>query len=134
LNYTGLRQGLAEVYVQLGRCADALAVLEQSVDQPVGVRRGIRGFTYAKCDRRAQALTELSRLRQEARDGKYVSHYSLAVVQAGLGDNEEAIAELERAYTEHVWSMFVIKREPAFIALRSDPRFTRLVRRMALGI
>ena len=133
-NYAGLRQGLAEVYVRLGRCAEALAVLEHSVDQPVGVRRGIRGFTYAKCDRRARALTELDRLRQEARDGKYVSHYSLAVVQAGLGDNEEAIAELEKAYTEHVWSMFIIKWEPAFIALRSDPRFTRLVRKMGLGI
>ena len=62
-----------------------------------------------------------------------MSHYSLAVVQAGLGDNEEAIAELEKAYTEHVWSMFIIKWEPAFIALRSDPRFTKLVRKMGLG-
>jgi len=73
-NFSGLRQELARVYTHLGRCAEALAVLEHSLDQPVSLLRGVRGYTYAKCGRRAQALAELDHLRSQARDGKYVSH------------------------------------------------------------
>jgi tetratricopeptide (TPR) repeat protein len=131
-NYTGLRQELARVYIHMGRCADALATLEQSVDQPAGILRGTRGYTYAKCGRRAQALAELERLRKLARGGEYVSHYGLAVIEAGLGDTEQAIAELQQGYTERVWTMYLIRLEPAFVGLRSDPRFVALVRKIGL--
>jgi hypothetical protein len=116
----------------MGRCAEALAVLEQSVDQPAGILRGTRGYTYAKCGRRPQAIAELERLRSLARGGKYVSHYGLAVIEAGLGDTEQAIAELEKGYTERVWAMYMIRLEPAFAGLRSDPRFAALVRKVGL--
>jgi serine/threonine-protein kinase len=132
--FAALRQELARVYVQLGRCAEALAVLEQSLDQPAGLLRGVRGYTYAKCDRRAQAFAELDHLRNQAKDGKFVSHYGLAVIEAGLGDKEQAIAELQKAYTEHVWSMFMIRLEPAFSGLHSDPRFVALARKVGLTI
>jgi len=82
------------------RGAEALAVLEHSSDQPVSLLRGVRGYTYAKCGRRARALAELDHLRTQASDGKYVSHYGLAVILAGLGDKEQAVTELEKAYTE----------------------------------
>jgi hypothetical protein len=55
------------------------------------------------------------------------------VIEAGLGDKEQAITELERAYTEHVWSMYMIKLEPAFTDLHSDPRFIALVRKVGLS-
>jgi eukaryotic-like serine/threonine-protein kinase len=132
-SFAALRQELARVYVQMGRCPEALAVLEHSVDQPVAPLRGVRGYTYAKCGRRPQALAELDRLRSEAKAGKYVSHYPLAVIEAGLGNKEQAITELQRAYTEHVWSMYMIKWEPAFAGLRSDPRFVALVRKVGLA-
>jgi serine/threonine protein kinase/tetratricopeptide (TPR) repeat protein len=131
--FPGLRQELAQVYVQLGRCVDAIAVLENSHDAPVGALRGVRGFTYAKCGHRAQALTELDGLRRQARDGKYVSHYSLAVIQAALGNKDEAIAELEKAETEHIWSMFEMRVEPAFLGLHADPRFVAIAREVGLG-
>jgi tetratricopeptide (TPR) repeat protein len=131
-SFVALRQELARVYVQLGRCPEALAVLEHSLDQPVAPLRGVRGYTYAKCNRRPQALAELGRLRGEAKAGKQVSHYPLAVIEAGLGDKEQAIAELEKAYIEHIWSMYMIKLEPAFEALHSDPRFVALVHKVGL--
>jgi serine/threonine-protein kinase len=133
-SFVALRQELARVYVQMGRCSEALAMIEHSVDQPVAPLRGVRGYTYAKCGRRAQALGELNRLRSEAKGGKPVSHYPLAVIEAGLGDNEQAITELQRAYTEHVWSMYMIKLEPAFSELHSDPRFIALVRKVGLSV
>src|SRR5205085_9012382 len=131
-SYPGLRQELARVYVHMNRCADALATLEQSVDQPAGILRGTRGYTYAKCGRRPQALAELERLRSLAKAGKYVSHYGLAVIQAGLGDREQALAELQMGYTERVWAMYMIRLEPAFAELRADPRFEALARKVGL--
>jgi len=131
-NVSTLRQELARVYVELGRCAEALAVLEHSVDRHVAALGGVRGYTYAKCGRRAQALAELERLRTQATDGRLVSPYVLAVIHAGLGDADQAIAELERAYVERVWTMYMIRLEPAFAGLHSDPRFVALERKVGL--
>jgi eukaryotic-like serine/threonine-protein kinase len=128
-NFAGLRQELARDYVELGLCAEALAVLEHSVDSPVGGLGGIRGYTYAKCDRRAQALAELAHLRGRP---NYVSHYALAVIEAGLGNKDQAFAELEKAYIGHEWPMFIIRVEPALAGLRSDPRFAALVKKVGL--
>jgi eukaryotic-like serine/threonine-protein kinase len=131
-NFSTLRQELARDYVELGRCAEALAVLESSHDLHVPALGGVRGYTYAKCGRRAEALAEIERLRAQARAGRHVSHYVLAVIHAGLGETEQAIGDLERAYDEHVWSMYVMRAEPAFAALRSDPRFIALEKKVGL--
>jgi len=90
------------------------------------------GYAYAKCGHREQALTELTRLGAEAKRGRYVSHYSLAMIRAGLGDVNGAFTELDSAYTERTWAMFTLRVDPMFDDLRADPRFARLLRRMGL--
>ncbi|HMG96187.1 MAG TPA: protein kinase, partial [Gemmatimonadaceae bacterium] len=133
-NFVGVRQELARVYINLGRCPEALAALQHSADQPLTLLRGVRGYTYAKCGRRAEARAELNRLLGRARAGEYVSHYALAVIQAGLEDDDQAIAELEKAYIERAPAIFVMKLEPAFARLRSDPRFVAVARKVGLAI
>jgi hypothetical protein len=71
-------------------------------------------------------------LLAEAQSGKHTSHYSLAVVQAALGNDDAAFAELGSALTERSWCMFLIQVEPAFDRLRKDPRFDRLVKQVGL--
>jgi serine/threonine-protein kinase len=132
-NFVGVRQELARAYVVLGRCSEALAALHNSVEQPLSLLQGVRGYTYAKCGRRLQARAELNHLVRRARSGEYISHYALALIQAGLGDNEEAIGELEKASAERPGGMFMIKREPAFAGLHSDPRFVALLRKVNLA-
>lgn len=129
-SFSTLRQELARIYVELGRCSEAVSILQASVDQHVAGLGGIRGYAYAKCGHRAQAVAELARLRAQARTTGHVSPYALAVIDAGLGNRDEAIGELERAYKERVWAMYMIRLEPAFVVLRADPRFVALVRRM----
>jgi len=129
-SFSTLRQELARSYVELGRCAEALAVLQSSVDQHVAALGGVRGYTYARCGHRADALAERARLRRQSHATGHVSPYALAVIAAGLGDTDDAIAELQRAYDERVWAMFMIRLEPAFVVLRSDPRFVAIVRKM----
>jgi hypothetical protein len=93
----------------------------------------VRGYTYAKCGRRQDARAELNRLLARARAGEYVSHYALAVVQAGFGDDDQTISELEKAYVERAPPLFVMKLDPAFARLRSDPRFVALARKVGLS-
>ena len=68
------------------------------------------------------------------RTKKYVSQAELAVLYAGLGDKEKAIAALERAYIAHDLQLQYLKVEPHFDSLRSDPRFADLLRRVGLPL
>ncbi|HEY6210518.1 MAG TPA: hypothetical protein VIW28_15760, partial [Gemmatimonadales bacterium] len=126
------RAELARAYLWLGRCAESLAALKGAPGLAVVMWRGLLGYTYARCGRRAQGLAELARLRAEARKGRYVSHYSLAMIHAGLGDNERALAELDSAYVERPWPMFTLRVDPTFDGLRAEPRFGRLLKKVGL--
>lgn len=58
--------------------------------------------------------------------------YTRAASHAALGEKDKAFAELNRAY-ENRESVFVrLKVDPRFDPLRSDPRFTDLMRRVGL--
>jgi len=65
---------------------------------------------------------------------KYVEPYTSAVIYAFLGETEPALQELERAYTDRSIFMTRLPRDPAFDALRSEPRFQDLLRRSGLMV
>jgi TolB-like protein len=127
------RSERSRVLMQLGRCPEALADVPLSGEQGASQLLGTRGQVYARCGRRPQALQELARLEARARAGEIVSHYGLAVLHAALGSNDRALAELEEAYEDRAWAMFILKWDPAFDGLRADPRFTRIVQRVGLS-
>ena len=59
---------------------------------------------------------------------RYIGPFTFALVHLGLGENEKAIDDLERAYHERVDPGIVgIKVEPLLDPLRGHPRFERLV-------
>lgn len=111
----------------LGRCAEAVKDLEQAPLNRVALSRGTLGYAHARCGDRNRALAQLRQLEEEARAGRYISHYALALIHTGLGDRNRAFAELDRALEERAWPMFVIRSWPFFDDLRSDPRFDRIV-------
>jgi hypothetical protein len=51
-------------------------------------------------------------------------------VRMSLGDKEEALALLERAYAERDFGLRYLKTDPDWDPLRSDPRFQRLLRQL----
>jgi serine/threonine-protein kinase len=132
-NFFQIRTERARVYVRLGRCAEAMADLTRSQKQQAPQLTGVRGYIYAKCGRTAEAQSELDNLLAEARAGRYVPHYGLAVIYAGLGNKARAIAELDVAYRDREWIPNMLRLEPAFEDLRSDPRFTALLTKVGLA-
>jgi TolB-like protein len=61
-----------------------------------------------------------------------IGWYRLAEINTYLGDKEEAFRWLEKAYEERPNWIPWIKVDPSLDGLRSDPRFTALLRRMGL--
>jgi TolB-like protein len=60
----------------------------------------------------------------------YVSSYSIGEVCLALGDRNQALDWLEKAYAERARALVMLKVEPKVDPLRSDPRFQDLLRRM----
>jgi hypothetical protein len=55
----------------------------------------------------------------------------MALIHAGLGEKEQALAWLEKSYEDRSFSLITIGSWKQFDALRSDPRFQDLLRRIA---
>jgi TolB-like protein/DNA-binding winged helix-turn-helix (wHTH) protein/thioredoxin-like negative regulator of GroEL len=87
------------------------------------------GHAYALSGARDKAEMILAELRSPPED-KYISAYSLAVVFVGLGEEEQALAWLEKAYEERARRLIQLKIDPRFAELRSHPRFQSLLRRL----
>lgn len=71
----------------------------------------------------------IDELRETARH-RYVSGFFFAEAYVGLGENDQALTGLERAYQEHDQWMVFVDSYPGLDGLRSEPRFQALLRRM----
>ncbi len=78
---------------------------------------------------RQEALEILGDLEQR-RSHEYFSAYLMAFVSIGLGDQEQAIAWLQKAAEERDASLPFINMWFCFDPLRADRRFQALLRRM----
>jgi TolB-like protein/DNA-binding winged helix-turn-helix (wHTH) protein/tetratricopeptide (TPR) repeat protein len=123
----------AWAYLQKGMHPEAIAALRAALNS-VGRDpeiEGELGHALAVAGRRAEALTMLEDLGHLSAT-RYVSPYSVALVHAGLGDREQALVWLDRAYVERSDYMLYLRLEPMLDGLRSDPRFAALVARVGL--
>jgi Flp pilus assembly protein TadD len=124
---------LGTVYLQKGRFDEAISALQKgrslSDDSSYALAQLAHGYAVAGRENDARAvlaqLTELSKQR-------YVSPYDLAVVHVGLHENDEAFEWMELAYEHRSPWLGCLKVAPQVDALRSDPRFYDLLRRVGL--
>jgi len=63
----------------------------------------------------------------------YRQAYGVAASLAGLGEKDEAFAWLEKAYQQREYELTLLRVSPEMDNLRSDPRFTDLLRRVGLA-
>jgi hypothetical protein len=83
--------------------------------------------------RRAEALKVLERLK-ELSSRRYVSAYDIATIHSGLVDTATAMQWLERAYQERSDGLVYLEVDPRWDSMRSNPRFSHLVRQVGLPL
>jgi serine/threonine-protein kinase len=120
---------LAALYRELGRFDDAIALYEKSQNISGRAPFGL-AITYAKMNRGKQAK-EILKVACASR-GSYTPGDAIAHVHVVLGEHEDAIRELQRAYEEHSSSLHFIGIAPEFVPLRPDKRFISIVRQTGL--
>ena len=78
------------------------------------------------------ALTKATQVRQMQRRSGYFSAYNVAILYADLGDKDQAFRWLDTAYQERDTWLIGLNTDFSLDALRSDPRFAELVRKVGL--
>ena len=124
---------LASVLIHKKMYGQALTELEKAREQSRGNTHTIAltGYVMALSGERGRARGVLEELRRLSRE-RYVPPYNMAIVHHGLGEREEALAWLEKAFEERDVLLTFVAVDRKWDALRSDQRFVSLLERMNL--
>lgn len=128
-NFMTTHAFLAEAYIKKKMYEEALAEFEKGIPI-VNKQRRLRqvGYLYAVWGKRDKALKACDRIKKLPDQDRGV-HVDLAEVYAALGENDQAFEYLEKALQDRAALITVIRNDSRLENLRSDPRFTDLVRR-----
>jgi TolB-like protein/DNA-binding winged helix-turn-helix (wHTH) protein/Tfp pilus assembly protein PilF len=127
---------LGQVYESKEMYGDAIAEFQKAIGVDGGSPPSLAALAhaYAVSGKRGHALRLLSRLKElELSKQEYVSAYDLAVIYTGLGEKDQALKSLERAYEQRDgWIALWLKTDARLDPLRADQRFASLLRRIGL--
>jgi len=124
--------GLGWTDLEAGKFGEAIQEIEkaQAMDAPPFVS-GWLGYAYASGGERGKAremITILNRMSTH----RFVSPYCTAIIYLGLGDKEQALEGLEKAYEVRAQGLIDIKVAKVYDPLRSEPRFIALLKKVGL--
>jgi tetratricopeptide (TPR) repeat protein len=125
---------LAFVHIEKQEYGDAIQAARRALDlsgekDPHHVAQ--LGAVYAFAGEVEQARATLDTLKRLSAE-RYVSPFCVALVHAGLGQNDEAFKWLNRAWDAHDHWLETLGVHPAIDALRTDPRYGELLEKMRL--
>jgi serine/threonine protein kinase/Tfp pilus assembly protein PilF len=135
-NFAKAHDGLADAYARKKMYPEAIAeeqeYLRLAADgegaEILGKDFEKYGYQKAKQRQFERALQFYDGVVQE----QYVSPIFFAIIYAQLNLKDQAFIWLEKAYQEHAPWLVSLKTDPQFENLRSDSRFTDLVKRIGL--
>jgi DNA-binding winged helix-turn-helix (wHTH) protein/TolB-like protein/Tfp pilus assembly protein PilF len=116
-------------YVQKKMYEESISELQKAKHNPDS--RALLGYAYAVAGKRSEARKILDELDQLSKQ-KYVASAPVGIIYIGLGEKDQVLQWLEKAYDERLWEVGMLKVAPVFDPLRSDPRFEVLLRRVKL--
>jgi tetratricopeptide (TPR) repeat protein len=116
---------------QAERHDEAIAEFESVLapGDPRSVMVAVLGHVYARAGRAAKAEAVLTDLQRRYRLGE-ASSYDLSLPLIGLGRVSEGLDWLERACEARSGLLVYLKVEPMFDAIRQEPRFAALMKRL----
>jgi len=132
-NFPSAHHSLAAVYKGKGIYQDAVAEWLKAVElggdkeDAAAMRKA-----YANGGWNGYCQYVLASLKESASQ-KFVPPSFIAWVSAEVGEKDEAFAWLEKAYRDRDYMLTLLKVDPLFDSLRTDPRFNHLLRRVNLA-
>jgi TolB-like protein/DNA-binding winged helix-turn-helix (wHTH) protein/Tfp pilus assembly protein PilF len=124
--------GLAQVYRARGDTAKELEELRRAaaLSGNSAYMRAHLAYGLANSGDRARALSIQRELEAEGRE-RYVSPYHFALIAVGLGDKDQMMVWLQRAYDDRSGWMVFLPVEPEFERVRNLPAFKALLDRVS---
>jgi TolB-like protein/Flp pilus assembly protein TadD len=124
---------MGRILLEKGNFSRAIAALEKAVSLSDRSARCLSSLGYAysitgHLDRAREILAELEGMAKRG----YVASSDFAIVHAGLGERDQAIDWLERAYEERDSHLPFLNVDPRLRSLRPEPRFEVLLKRLGL--
>ena len=121
-------------YIQNASLDEALALLEKEKSKPERKDDSIliydTGMIYAAQGKRAEALQVMKELEEMSSSNLSQAHW-IAKIYAVLNEKDMALSWLERGLATGAIGLFA-KDDAVWDAIRSDPRFADLLRRMGI--
>ncbi|MBS1858691.1 MAG: tetratricopeptide repeat protein [Acidobacteria bacterium] len=132
-NHPIARLALGEAFSQSGRHEDGISLMEkvQTGLPPGYFYIGFLAHAYVRAGRRDDAVRLRTALEEQS-NSRFVSASALAFIAMALGDLEAVFRWAGEAADEHDPNINLSIRSPYFHPLRSDSRYTALLRRMNL--
>jgi tetratricopeptide (TPR) repeat protein len=130
-NYAVAHALLGQSHSCKGAYREALPHLEKCYALSRGgtASLALLGYAHARLGDRSQALRMIGELSAAAKQ-TFVSAFFSALVHAGLEDKDDAFTWLDKACEERFNRLAYAKVEALWDPLRSDPRFSELLRRI----
>jgi tetratricopeptide (TPR) repeat protein len=124
---------LGEVHLSKGMYQEGLSALEKysALSRSGATSLALLGYSHARLGERKESL-QVIEAREAASKQSFVPAFFVALVYAGLEDKDQAFTWLEKAYEERFNRLAYLKVDALWDPLRSDPRFTDLLRRVGI--
>jgi serine/threonine protein kinase len=122
---------LGEVYTLRHMYGPAMSELKTAMDLSPANFEALAelGYVYGVSGMKNEAQAVLERIKAN----RNVSAYRLAIVYAGLGENDNALKALKEAVNSRAPGIVHLKVAPYFSQIRSQPQFQKLLVDMGLG-
>lgn len=125
-------QMIVYAYVEEGRFPEAARIVEgwkTDNDAPWGWP--MSGYIYGRWGKQHEAQQAMQETLKIVRKKKFEATI-FVVLYIGMGNKEQALTWLEKAYAEHTPNLNAIKVDPTYDSLRSEPRFQALLKQLHL--
>lgn len=133
-NYMPIHFVLGCTYIQQGRLEEAIAEFQfiYQLDAEAYLALGFMGYAYALNGQQDEGAALRNTLLETSKQ-KYVSPYSILVIELALGTRERVFELLEELYEERNDWLVWLKVSPELRELRGDPRFKDLLKRVGFS-
>lgn len=133
-NYFMLHFLLARAYSRMGMNAEAIAELRSkgAAAGEVPLVDAALGLAYGSMGKKGQTGKIVEAFKNGAKM-RYVPATYFGMLYAGMGDQEQALAWLEKAYEERADGLTWINVDPMLDPLRQQARFQAVVKKMGLA-